>query len=121
MSLTLEMTLDFPPWNGNSNDNELIQILSMQRMGGGFHLDHKSADVLGIDLEKLKTTAVKLSNSVATERHLILSTALILNRLEERYQHRIPYLLNVIQRNQHWLKKQLKQDATVSFFKNLEL
>lgn len=121
MGLTLEMTLDFPPWNGNSNDNELIQILSLQRVGGGFHLDRKDADVIGIDLKKLKITAVKLSNSVTADRHLILSTVLILNRLEERYQERIPCLLNVIQRNQQWLKKQLKQDSTASIIKLVEI
>jgi hypothetical protein len=121
MGLTLEMTLDFPPWNGDSNDSELIQVLSLQRVGGGFHIDHKAADKLGFDLEKLKTTAVKLSNSVAADRHLILSTAMILNRLEERHQERIPCLLNVIQRNQQWLKKQLKQDSTAGIFKLVEI
>ena len=118
MGLTLGMNLDFPPWRGNTEDADLIRILSLQRMGGGFHLGHQDAEALGIDLEKLKATTVKLSNSMTADRRLILSTALILKCLEERYQKGNPYLVTIIQRNRQWLKKQLKQDSKVRFMKD---
>jgi hypothetical protein len=53
MNLTLEMNLDFPPWNGDDNGDELIQILSLQKPEGGFRMDFKAAAALSIDLKEV--------------------------------------------------------------------
>jgi hypothetical protein len=112
MGLTLEMTLDFPPWNGDGNGDELIQILSMQCNGVGFQMNHKIAKILGIDIDKLKIEASKMGKNVTVDKFLLLSTALILQYLRERFEMESPYLFDVAQKNQKWLQKELKQDVT---------
>jgi hypothetical protein len=108
MGLTLEMTLDFPPWNGDSNDSELIQILSLQRMGGGFHIDHKAARALGIDLKEINQQLRDANPINNGEKLSILHTRYLLNLLESKFEKDMPYLTGLIQPHRKWLQKRLR-------------
>ena len=112
MNLTLEMNLDFPPWNGDGNGAELIQILSAQCKGVGFQVNHEIAGILGIDFDKLEIEALKINKNVTVDKFLLLSTAVIIQYLEKEFGKGSPYLSDVIQRNKKWLQKEMKQDVT---------
>lgn len=99
MGLTLEMTLDFYPWNGNGNGAELIQILSLQKPGGGFLIDNSAAEKLGIDLREV--------NQYISGRKLsLLHTKYLLDRLELKFEKDIPYLTSLLKPHRKWLGKE---------------
>jgi hypothetical protein len=99
MGLTLEMTLDFYPWNGNGNGAELIQILSLQKPGGGFLIDNKAAEKLGIDLKEVNQT-------VSRRKLSLLHTKYLLDRLELKFEKDIPHLTGLLKPHRQWLEKE---------------
>jgi len=107
MGLTLEMNLDFPPWNGGITNNELIQILSLQRLCGGFLIDHKAAKILGGDFEKMNQEIRDAQVADNSERALSIYTEHLLHRLEADFENDIPGLTNLIQRHRKWLQRVL--------------
>jgi len=121
IGLNLCISLNFPPWNVDGYGTDLVHILTRQRIGGGFHMDNRVAKSIGINLEKVKMAAHQLPKNIAADNFLILSTSLILDHLQERYEKRDFYLSGIIQRNQKWMKKELRQDATGIFFNQLNL
>jgi hypothetical protein len=108
MGLTLEMTLDFPPWNGDSNDNELIQILSLQRVGGGFLIGHKAVRTLGIDLKEVNQELRNANPVNNGEKLSILHTRYLLDLLESKFEKDMPYLTGLINPHRKWLQKRLR-------------
>ena len=110
IGLTLEMTLDFSPWIGDSNGTELIKILSLQRVRGGFHIDHEAANILSIDFEKMNQ---EVRDSIVADKRIklpVLYTKHILHRLETEFEKGRPYLTNLIKRHRIWLQKELKKE-----------
>ncbi len=99
MGLTLEITLDFYPWNGDGNGAELIQILSLQKPGGGFLIDNKAAEQLGIDLKEL-------NQPVSKKKLSLLHTKYLLDRLELKFEQDIPYLTSLLKPHRKWLEKE---------------
>jgi len=98
--LTLDMELNFFPWNGKNNGAELIQILLLQKPGGGFLIDNKSAKILGIEWKEIDQPIGKKNLSIIHTRYL-------LNLLKSRYED-IPYLANVLKSHRQWLEKESK-------------
>lgn len=101
MGLTLEMNLDYFPWNGDGNGTELIQILSLQKQGGGFFIDIQATKALGIDLKELNQTVNKKKLSLIHTRYL-------LDRLELKFEKDIPYLTSLLKPHRKWLEKELR-------------
>lgn len=99
MGLTLEITLDFYPWNGDGNGAELIQILSLQKPGGGFLIDNKAAEQLGIDLKEL-------NQPVSKKKLSLLHTKYLLDHLELKFEKDIPYLMSLLRPHRKWLEKE---------------
>lgn len=99
MSLTLEMNLNFYPWNGNGNGDALIQILSLQKQGGGFLIDNRSAEKLGIDLKEL-------NQNVSRKKLSLIHTKYLLDRLELNFEKDIPYLTVLLKLHRQWLAKE---------------
>ncbi len=97
--LTLDMRLNFFPWNGTEGGNELIWILSLQKPGGGFYLNKRTADDLDIDLKKL-------NQSVNKKQQSLLDTKYLLEMLESKFQKDAPYLPNLIKRHRQWMEKE---------------
>lgn len=108
MGLTLEMTLDFPPWNGDGNGDELIQILSLQKPGSGFHIDDNAARALGIDLKEVKQELRGSKPANKAEKLLILHTKYFLELLESKFQKDMPYLAGLIKPHRKWLEMRLR-------------
>lgn len=119
MGLTTGMSFDFPPWCGHRKDAELIRILSHQCIDGGFALNDKGVQELGMDPGRFKAAAFKKSGGRTAGNRLILSTALVLKCLEEKYPEESPYLDSVIQRGRQWLRRQVKEDSIDSLFKQI--
>ena len=106
MDLTLEMNLDFPPWNGDGNGAELIQILSLQGTDGGFHMDDNTTKALGFNLKEVNQ---KLSetNLVTNRKKLsLLHTKYLLDRLESQFEKDMPCLTGLIKSHRKWLEKE---------------
>lgn len=106
MDLTFEMTLDFPPWNGDGNGVQLIQILSSQERNGGFYIDDHAAEILGIDLKELNQN-LPVKNSAKSRKALkILHTKYLLDLLESKFQKDMPFLTGFIKSHRRWLEKE---------------
>lgn len=101
MGLTLEMILNFYPWNGNGNGTELIQIMSLQKPGGGFLIDNRAAEKLGIDLREV-------NQAVCRSKLSLLHTKYLLDRLALKFEKDIPYLTVLLRPHRKWLEKELK-------------
>ena len=97
--LSLDMNLNFFPWNGNENGNELIQILSLQKTGGGFLIDKQAARALCIDL-------TELNGIVGKKKMSVLHTEYLLNLLQLKYEKDASYLTILIKLHFQWLKNQ---------------
>ena len=63
--LSLDMTLNFFPWDGTAKGNELIQILCLHKPGGGFLIGNEAAKELEIDLR---------TKSIGKQKETIAST-----------------------------------------------
>jgi hypothetical protein len=99
MGLTLEMNLNFFPWNRSNEANELIQILSLQKPSGGFLIDSTAAEELCIDLNEV--------NQAVSKRKLsLLHTKYLLDRLELKFEKDIPYLTALLKPHRNWLEKE---------------
>jgi hypothetical protein len=99
MGLTLEMNLDFFPWNGDNNGAELIQILSLQKPGVGFLIDNQAAKTLNIDLKELNQPVSKKKQTLIHTKHL-------LDRLELKFEKGAPYLTELLKPHRQWLEKE---------------
>ncbi|MEW6600598.1 MAG: hypothetical protein AB1499_06470 [Nitrospirota bacterium] len=108
MNLTLEMNLDFPPWNGDGNGAELIRILSLQKPGGGFHMDDNVARAFGIDAEKVNQEVSGANPADQGKKLPLLQTRYLLDRLESEFENDMPYLTGLIKAHRKWLEKKLR-------------
>lgn len=97
--LTLDIKLNFFPWNGGNEGNELIQILSLQKPGGGFLIDNKASKILGVDWKEM-------NQPVSKKKLSLLHTKYLLNRLELKFEKNFPYLTNVLRPHRQWLEKE---------------
>ena len=95
--LTLDMSLNFFPWNGTDEGNELIQILSLQKPGGGFLIDTQAAKALDIDLKEL-------NQPVRRKKLSLLHTKYLLARLKSKFEKDIPCLTDLLKPHRKWLE-----------------
>ncbi len=105
MRLTLEMPLNFPPWNGEGHGDELIRILSLQRVGGGFHAGADDAGALGIDFKEAEQDWTGPGQSRKREKQAILLTQRLLNVIETKYLRDMPFLADCVKLHRSWLKR----------------
>ena len=98
-NLSLDMTLNFFPWNGTGEGNELIRILSLQKPGGGFCIDNQAAKELEIDLQELNQTGSKKKQS-------LIHTKYLLDRLETKFEKNATYLTELLKPHRQWLEKE---------------
>ncbi|HNQ65720.1 MAG TPA: DNA-directed RNA polymerase subunit alpha C-terminal domain-containing protein [Smithella sp.] len=96
--LSLDMTLNFFPWDGTAKGNELIQILCLQKPGGGFLIGNEAAKELEIDLKEL-------NQSVSKKKQSLLHTKYLLDRLTSNFEGDIPYLTDLLKPHHQWLGK----------------
>jgi len=96
--LSLDMTLNFFPWDGTAKGNELIQILCLQKPGGGFLIGNEVAKELEIDLKEL-------NQSVSKKKQSLLHTKYLLDRLTSNFEGDIPYLTDLLKPHHQWLGK----------------
>jgi hypothetical protein len=108
MGLTLEMNLDFPPWNGDRNGNELIRVLSLQRVDGGFQIDDDAAVALGVDLGKINRELLGENPANHGKKLPLLQTKYLLDRLESKFEKDMPYLADLIKPHRKWLAKEMR-------------
>ena len=101
MDLTLDMKLNFFPWKGDNNGVELIQILSLQKPGGGFLIDNQAAKALDIDLKEI-------NQPVSRRKQSLLHTKYLLDRLELKFEKGVPYLTSLLKPHRQWLEKELR-------------
>ena len=97
--LTFDMVLNFFPWNGTGEGNELIRILSLQKPGGGFCIDNQAAKELEIDLQELNQTGSKKKQS-------LIYTKYLLDRLETKFEKNATYLTELLKPHRQWLEKE---------------
>jgi hypothetical protein len=109
MGLILEMTLDFPPWNGEDNGNQLIRILSLQKPGGGFHIDDHAAVALDLDLKEVNQELRGSKQVNKADKLPILHTKYLLDLLESKFDKEMPYLTGLIKSHRKWLETRLRQ------------
>lgn len=107
IGLTLEMTLNFPPWNGDHNGDELINIMSLQKLGGGFHVNGNAVKMLGIDLKKVKQDLQGGDSDITEKKLSILQTKYLLNLLESKFEKDMPYLMDLLKPHRKWTEKEL--------------
>jgi len=96
-NLSLDMTLNFFPWDGTAEGSELIQILSLQKPGGGFLMDNQAARILNIDLNEI-------NQPVSKKKQSLLHTKYLLNHLESKFQKDVPYLSALLKSHRQWLE-----------------
>ncbi len=108
IDLTLEMTLNFPPWNGDGDGNELIHILSLQEPGGGFYIDDNAAKALGINLKELNQKPQVKNSEKNREKPSIPHTRYLLDRLESKFEKEMPFFTSLVKQHQKWLEKVTK-------------
>jgi hypothetical protein len=101
IGFTLEMALTFYPWNGSGNGDELIQILALQTPGGGFLIDNKFAEKLGIEL-------MEMNQDTSRKKQSLLHTKYLLDRLELKFEKDMPYLTDLLKPHRKWLAKELR-------------
>ena len=99
--LNLDMTINYFPWNGTDEGNELIQILSLQKPGGGFLIDSQAARTLNIDLNEI-------NQPVSKRKKFILHTKYLLDRLESKFEKDVSYLTDLLKSHRHWLESESK-------------
>lgn len=112
MGLGLETSLDFPPWNGDSDTSMLLQILSMQRAGGGFHADKSIMQAMGLDIKQLPSKLAASNLGKVPDSQMLHFTAYLLDRLDVEFEPGRPYLSDLIQRHKRWMQKELKKVST---------
>ncbi len=102
--LAFGMTFDFSPWTDGPEDTLLIQILSCQQNNGGFLIDERISGLINIDFNAI---SVKLKDENGNDRKqsmLSLSTEVIVNILSSDRYSGLPFLSDIIKKNQRWLK-----------------
>lgn len=108
MGLTLDMKLNFPPWNGDGNGAELIRILSLQAPGSGFRIGDDAAEALGIDFMKVNQWVQKTAKNTGKKTLSILHTKYLLELLESKFEKEIPCLAGLLKPHRNWLARQSK-------------
>ena len=99
--LSLDMTLNFFPWDGTAKSNELIQILCLQKPGGGFLIGNEAAKELDIDLKEL-------NQPISKKKQSLLHTKYLLDRLETAFEKDVPYLSILLKQHYEWLEMEPK-------------
>jgi len=100
-NLSLDMTLNFFPWDGTAEGNELIQILCLQKPGGGFLMGNEAAKELNIDLKEL-------NQSVSKKKQSLIHTKYLLDRLSSNFERDIPYLTDLLKSHHQWLERECR-------------
>jgi len=109
IGLGLETPLDFPPWSGDNEDKMLIQILSLQRAGGGFDGENGLSKSIGSDIKQIRLKGSTLNPGRERYNPKLSYTAYVIDRLEAEFERGRPYLTDLIQRHKRWIQKEMKR------------
>lgn len=86
----------------------LLDILSQQRLGGGFNMNRRIGDILQISDSKLRSIADDMQGKNKVDRLEILTTAIILAFLELKFGDRRDEWEVVVSKSQRELEDQIK-------------
>lgn len=86
----------------------LLDILSQQRLGGGFHMNKRIGDILQISDSKLHSIAKDMQVKNGVDRLEILTTAIVLAFLELKYGDRRDEWEAVVLKSQSLLNTQIE-------------
>ena len=85
----------------------LMDILSQQRLGGGFNVDNVIADILKISLSTLRNIADDMNVKNHPDRMGILATAIVLEVLEAKFGSRRDEWDGIVSKSRIWLQEQI--------------
>jgi Ca-activated chloride channel family protein len=91
----------------SDRDDLLLQILSLQLAEGGFKMNETVADLLKLSFDALKDAANHLEIKKTTDKFVLLSTAVVLTVLEDRFAKEEYFWRPVIRKSEAWLKAEL--------------
>lgn len=87
----------------------LLDILSQQRLGGGFNINRRECDVLKISDSKLRSIANDMKVKKSADRMEILTTAFILAFLELKFGDRRAEWEGIVSKSRICLEDQIKK------------
>lgn len=85
----------------------LMDILSQQRLGGGFSVDNVITDILKISLSTLRNIADDMNVKNHPDRIGILATAIVLTILEAKFGSRRDEWDGIVSKSRIWLQEQI--------------
>ena len=90
-----------------TGNDPLLDILSLQRAGGGFDADVLIGDLLRISLSDLQAITDKIDMKNHPDRMVILATAIVLTILELKYGERRDEWNGVVSKSRNWLQNEV--------------
>lgn len=94
----------------NKSYNFLLNnILSKQLPLGGFKIDGDIAKYIGTTLQQLKKTAARIESDLQVDEFLLLSTAITLKLLEEKFNDMKDVWSGVVGKSEKWLRSEVKR------------
>ncbi len=90
--------------------NILLTLLSTQQVDGGFIIDEKIAQLLGIDLNQISTLAKDLETSLAFDSFTFASTLLVFEIFETYYADEAKTWRAVTNKSRKWLDNIIKKE-----------
>jgi hypothetical protein len=88
-------------------NNGLLEILALQKAGGGFEIDPAFAMNLKSSLKELQDISLKILPKGQAEKLVLLSTVLVLTYLELKYAGQKSSWEGVVQKSRKWLEMQI--------------
>jgi Ca-activated chloride channel family protein len=100
-------------------DDLVLHILSLQRLEGGFSTSDRLLTALGLTKQQLSEMAAKLNVKSASDREVILITALVIAVLNLRFSGLSNLWKGVTVKSEKWLQSQVKKTQPVLSGKKL--
>jgi Ca-activated chloride channel family protein len=115
-----------------TDQDVLIDILLLQKAGGGFEVNEKLSSRIGITIGGLKKLSRKIEAIGKGDMLTLLATAIILQLLEKNYQDREDEWKGLVEKTEQWFKAEVSrtdpkidgvrlEDWAVQFVENVKL
>jgi hypothetical protein len=89
----------------------VFKILTSQRAEGGIMLDERLSGYFGLDYKELQHLAGEIEVAVSVDKFLLLSTAILLIVLDNRFASLSQAWLRMAQKSKDWLMDVVKKGA----------
>jgi Ca-activated chloride channel family protein len=99
------------PASGSGDDNDLLNILALQKAAGGFEIDSAFAKNLQVPLPDLQNMALKIQAKGKPDKFVLLSTAIILGFLDHKYADKKAIWEGVVEKSRKWLERQISKST----------